>query len=208
MKNHTKIALVTASLLSMGALTACQSTSAPKHEHDSRMMGHQHGHRMSPEQREQFKQMRAERKAMHQLMQQACEGKTAGQSVQVKSGEKTVEGTCNMIFKADRKATHDMDRGFSHGPRAERYRGENHRGERHMQQMTEEQRAQLQQQRQQKRTERQAQWDAIQKSCVGQSNGQEIQVKLGDKTLAGKCVVKFHPQLKADNKASTASPQA
>ncbi len=215
MKSNTKIALVTASLLSMGALTACQSTSAPKHEHDSRMMGHQHGHHMSPEQREQFKQMRAERKAMHQLMQQACEGKTAGQSVQIKSGEKAVEGTCNMVFKADRKTSHEMGRGFHHNQshmthetRAERYRGENHRGERHMQQMTEEQRAQRQQQREQKRTQRQAQWDAIQKSCAGQSNGQTIQVKLGDKTLEGKCVVKFQPQLKADHKTTVASPQA
>ncbi len=192
MKATSKIALITASILSMTALTACQSTNTPKHDHDARMMGHhQHGHQMTPEQRAQMKQMREERKAVHAQIQKACDGKALGQAVQIKAGEKTLDGSCNMVFKIDRKAMNEMrdarhDQGrMMHG---------HHRGERHMQQMTEEQRAQLQQQREQKRAERQAQWETMQKACVGQNNGQAIQVKLGDKTVNGTCVVKFQAQ--------------
>lgn len=62
MNNMAKIALVSASVLTMGALTACQSNPGPKDKQDGRpMMHHGHHEKMSPEQREQFKQMRAER---------------------------------------------------------------------------------------------------------------------------------------------------
>ena len=73
-----------------------------------------------------------------------------------------------------------------------------HEGPR-MKDMTAEQRAQIKQQFEQKRTERKAQWDAIQKSCEGQTNDQAIQVKMGDKTLDGKCIVKFQPEFKVNH---------
>lgn len=200
MKTMTKIALVTASLLSMGALTACQSTQGPKEDHQGHMMGEHRGHhhKMSPEEREQMKQMRAQHKEMRQQMQKACDGKTIGQTVQVKAGDKTLDGTCNIVFKADRKAMGEMKRDFAHGDK-EHGRMMRHDGPR-MKDMTEEQRAQIQQQFEQKRAERKAQWEAVQKSCVGQADGKAIQVKLGDKLLDGKCVVKFQPQFNAENK--------
>ena len=66
MKAMTKIVLVTASVMSMGALTACQSTQGSKDDHQGRMMDRQNHnqqhHKMSPEQREEMKQMHAQRK--------------------------------------------------------------------------------------------------------------------------------------------------
>ncbi len=192
MQAHTKIALVAASILSMGALTACQSTSSSKPEYAGHMMGHHHDRQMSPEQRAHFKQMRAERQAFHEQVQKACDGKTIGQTTQLKAGDKTVDGTCNMVFKADRKALREMRSEFRQDQG--RMMRDHHRGQHHMQQMTEEQRAQLQQQREQKRTERQAFHEQVQKACAGQNNGQPIQVKLGEKTITGTCVVKFQAQ--------------
>lgn len=205
MKAMTKIALVTASLLSMGALTACQSTQGPKEEHQGRMMGgHHHDHKkMSPEEREQMKQMRAQHKEMRKQMQNACDGKAIGQAVQVKAGDKTIDGTCNIVFKADRKTKDEMKSRF--GQDKDHGRMMRHDGSR-MNEMTEEQRAQIQQQFEQKRAERKAQWDAVQKACAGQPADKAIQVKLGDKLLDGKCVVKFQPQFKADGKMPIAAP--
>lgn len=106
MKQMTKIALIGASVLSMGALTACQSTTAPKDNDHGRMMKQHHGdhdRRMSPEQREHFKQMRAEQRQVFADMQKACDGKATGSTVQVKAGDKNIDGTCTMVFKADRQ---------------------------------------------------------------------------------------------------------
>lgn len=51
MNNMAKIALVSASVLTMGALTACQSNPGPKDKQDGRpMMHHGHHEKMSPEQ--------------------------------------------------------------------------------------------------------------------------------------------------------------
>lgn len=210
MKANTKIALVTASILSMGALTACQSTTSPKPEQDGRMMGHhKHDRHMSPEQREQFKQMRAERQAFHEQIQKACDGKTVGQTAQVKAGEKTVDGTCNMVFKADRKALRELKGDFRQDQgRMMHDRSGHHRGDRHMQQMSEEQRAQLQQQREQKRAEHQAQWETMQKACAGQTNGKTIQVKIGEKTIDGTCFVKFQAQKPVTTQAITTEAKA
>ncbi|NNP71863.1 hypothetical protein A7P53_05180 [Acinetobacter defluvii] len=197
MKVTTKIALVTASMLSMGVLTACQSTATPQNEQNTRMMGyHKYDRHMSPEQRAQFKKMRAERKAFHNQIQKACDGKSVGQMTQIKAGEKTLDGTCNMVFRADRKAMGEMKREFRHdqGHMMRGHSGNHHRSQRQMQTMTEEQRIQIQQQREQNRAERQARWDAMQKACVGQSNGKAIQVKLGEKIINGTCVVRFQPQ--------------
>ena len=192
MKAMTKIVLVTTSLIGMGALTACQSTTSHHDQRGERMMHggnhHKHDRQMSPEQRAEMEKMRAQHKEMRAQVQKACEGKTVGQSVQVKAGEQTLDGRCNMVFKADRKAMQEMKHEFK-----ERGGMMRHHGPR-MKDMTEEQRAQIQQQFEQKRQERQAQWDTLQKSCEGQSNGKTVQVKLGEKTVDGTCVIKFQPQ--------------
>src|SRR5690606_36219663 len=105
MQTMTKIALISASVLSMGALTACQSTSNVQSSDHPHMMKHHEGkkHHLSPEQREQFKAKRAERMQSAKQLQQACDNKAAGSAIQVKSGDKTIDGTCQMVFKADRK---------------------------------------------------------------------------------------------------------
>lgn len=104
MNKMTKIALATASVLSVGALTACQSTQASK---DMEQSQHMHGHyqkdrHMTPEQREQFEKMRTERKQDMQDIKKACDGKAVGSAVQVKAGEQTLEGTCAISFKPNR----------------------------------------------------------------------------------------------------------
>lgn len=119
MKLITKSIILAASLISMGALTACQSTTAAtekssehrmmgKH-HDGEYRGHHHGKRdhmkrmnpekMTPEQRAKWDQRQAERKARFDQIQKACEGKTAGQTVQLTVGDKTINGSCEMKFK-------------------------------------------------------------------------------------------------------------
>ena len=193
MKAMTKITMVTASILTMGALSACQSTPAPqKDDHRGHMMGQKH-ERLSPEQREQKQQMRAQHKEMREQVKKACDGKAIGQAVQVKAGDQVIDGSCNIVFKADHKAMADMKHDMRKDGRMMRHEGPR------MKDMTEEQRAQIKQQFEQKRTERKAQWDAIQKSCAGQTNGQAIQVKMDDKTLDGKCIVKFQPEFKVNH---------
>ncbi|RZG81271.1 hypothetical protein EXE10_13280 [Acinetobacter sp. WCHAc060033] len=203
MKAMTKIALVSASVLAMGALTACQSNPSPKEGHDGRgmMHGDKH-HRMSPEQREQMKQMRAERHEFKKLAQTACDNKAVGSTVSFKVNEKSVEGTCAINFHPDRgamKALRDTDRVKDHDNRHDRHRFK--RG----QELTAEQKAQFEQQRaerkaqfEQKRAERQAKWDAIQSACNGQTNGKQIQAKIDDKLIAGTCVVHFKPNTRPD----------
>ncbi|RZG46349.1 hypothetical protein [Acinetobacter wuhouensis] len=207
MKAMTKITLVSASVLAMGALTACQSNPSPKEGHDGRgmMHGDKH-HRMSPEQREQMKQMRAERHEFKKLAQTACDNKAVGSTVSFKVNEKSVEGTCAINFHPDRGAmkalrdTHrDTDRVKDHDNRHDHHHFK--RG----QELTAEQKAQFEQQRaerkaqfEQKRAERQAKWDAIQSACNGQTNGKQIQAKVDDKLIAGTCVVHFKPNARPD----------
>lgn len=149
MKAMTKIALVSASILTAGALTACQSNPGPKDGPDGRPMMHGEHHKMSPEQREEMKQKRAQHKALRQQMQKACDGKAIGQTVQVTAGQQNINGTCNIVFKPDHKAMKEMKQDFR---RDGEQRGHmmRHDGPR-MKDMTEEQRAQIKQEFAQKR---------------------------------------------------------
>lgn len=118
MNKMTKIALATASILSAGALTACQSTQAPK---DMKQSQYLHGHyqkdrHMTPEQRKQFEKMRTERKQVMQDIKKACDGKAVGSAVQIKAGEQTLEGTCAISFKPNRDK---MKRGEHHPMRGD-----------------------------------------------------------------------------------------
>ncbi|SPL71653.1 hypothetical protein [Acinetobacter stercoris] len=182
MNSLTKIALVSASILSMGALTACQSSSTPKNGPEGRhMMGH---HKMSPEQREQFKQMRAERHEFMKQAKSACDNKAVGSSVQIKAGDKTVDGTCAINFRPDRDSMKDIRLQDKH--KGMRFK----RG----QELTAEQKAQIDQ----KRAERKAKWEAIQSACANQTNGKQIQVKLDDKLINGQCFVHFKPNARPE----------
>ncbi|OTG84703.1 hypothetical protein [Acinetobacter sp. ANC 4648] len=204
MKSMTKIALITASIISIGGLTACQSSTTSKDNYGSPMMGQHKGDRhISPEQREQMQQMRAQHKMMREQIKKACDGKTVGETVQINAGDKTLNGTCSIVFKADRKAMHEMKHELRHDQSRMMY---GHRGEKRMQEMTTEQRAEMKQQFEQKRAERQAKWEAIQQACVGKSNGQAIQVKMGEKTINGTCVVRFKVQKPTENLQSKQIP--
>ena len=203
MKSMTKVALITASVLSVGALTACQSTSSTKEQ--SRMMHGEYKHRMSPEQREKMQQMRAQHQEFRDQAQNACDGKAVGQAVQIKAGEKTIDGTCNTVFIADEKTREQMRQDFR---RVGAEQGKMYRQGARMQDMTEEQRVQVKQQFEQKRAERQTQMETIQKSCEGQANGKTVQVKIGEKTLSGTCVVKFQPQNPIQQNVTPTAPAA
>ncbi|WP_445116461.1 hypothetical protein [Acinetobacter sp. WZC-1] len=199
MKTMTKIAVVTASLISAGALTACQSTGAPKENYDARMThADKHGRHMTPEQREQWKKFREQRKQIARQMKTACDGKAIGESVQIQSGDRTIAGSCHVVFQPDHKAMREMRAGFRNHEGRMNYK---QRAEA-MQDMTDEQRAEMKQQFQQKRTERRAQWQAVQNACSSQSNGKALQVKLGDKLIDGRCVMRFQVQRSADKAPS------
>ena len=49
-----------------------------------------------------MQQRRAERQAQFEQIQQACVGKTVGQAIQVKVGDKTIDGTCQIRFKPNK----------------------------------------------------------------------------------------------------------
>ncbi|WP_180078762.1 hypothetical protein [Acinetobacter sp. YH12251] len=191
MKQMTKIALIGASVLSMGALTACQSTTAPKDNDHGRMMKQHHGdqdRRMSPEQREHFKQMRAEQRQVFADMQKACDGKATGSTVQVKAGDKNIDGTCTMVFKADRQ---DMKKARGeHRPMRGDIRGQMQRGE----PLTDAKRAELTKQFDQRLAERQAKQQAIMKACQGKTDGSAVAIKVGEQQINGKCEVRFQPK--------------
>lgn len=200
MKAMNKVVLVSASLLSMGILTACQTTTATAPQ-DTKQFKKHHENRMSPEMREKHQARMAERKVFFEQAQKACEGKNAGQAVQVKVGEKTIDGTCVIQFKVDRKdakqargdfrgmrGEHRPMRGDVKGPMA---KGEFKRGE----PLTDAKRAELTQQYAQRLAKRQAQQQAIAQACVGQTHGKAVQVKMGEKTMNGQCHVRFQPKM-------------
>lgn len=206
MNKITKIALATASILSVGALTACQSTSAPKDmDHAKRMHAghHQKDRHMTAEQREKFKEMRAERKQVMQDIKKACDGKAVGTAVQIKAGEQTLDGTCAISFKPNRD---EMKRGEHRAMRGDRAEGGEHRGM-HMKRgeaLTDAKRAELTQQYAQRLAERQARQEAMVKTCQGQTDGKAVQLKVGTQTVDGKCMVHFQPKatVAAANKAA------
>lgn len=201
MNSMTKIALVSASVLSIGALTACQSTNTVKDKDSdqARMMhGHQqkHDRKMTPEQREQFKQVRAERKQIGEQIKQACDGKAVGSAVQINAGDKTIAGTCVMTFKADHQAMKKM-RAEHHQMKGEHRPMRGDMNGMRMQQgqpLTDAKRAELTKQFDQRLAERQAKQQAILKACQGQANGKAVQIKVGTQTINGKCEVRFQPK--------------
>ena len=120
--NTLKIAVASLGLVSIVGLAACQSQPKPAdradlHPERKEMRGdHKHrfdighkkdGHRfdkrkaMTEEQKAAMQTRRAERQATMQALQKACEGK-AGQTISVKVGEKTFDGTCQVRFKPTR----------------------------------------------------------------------------------------------------------
>ncbi|TXJ06123.1 MAG: hypothetical protein E6Q25_10040 [Acinetobacter sp.] len=111
---------LTFALLATLGLAACQSPSSTKaHTHRTttthanmpekmaeHMRKEQRGwKKLTPEQRAEFQkkaeQRRTERQARFEMLQKACEGK-AGQTINVKLNDKTVEGQCEVHFRPTR----------------------------------------------------------------------------------------------------------
>ncbi len=123
MKTMKKIVMLGASLFTLTALTACQSPHSERDgmrhsmygmHHDMQMMSdderaemmagmHEQHHmkyrNLSPEQRAEWEKRHAEHRAYFEQMHKACEGKKAGQSIQLKLGEKMIEGSCELKFQ-------------------------------------------------------------------------------------------------------------
>lgn len=198
MNKMTKIAVMGASVLSLVALTACQSTTNTKDkDHPQRMMKEHHGkgdRKMSPEQREKFEQSRAEHREVMKQIQNICDNKTVNSAVQLKAGEKTIDGTCVMTFKpemkkADKQQRHENRpmRGDVNAP-VKMQRGEV---------LTDAKRAEMVKAFDQRLAERQAKQQAIVKACEGKKDGSAVQIKAGAQTIDGKCEVRFQPKMKA-----------
>ncbi len=200
MNAMSKIAIFTTGLISMGALTACQTTTAPQAKDSHPLKAHHKQDRMTPEQRELYKQKRTERQHMFEQVKKACDGKAVGNTVQIKSGENVIKGSCEIHFKADRKdmkQMHGEHRGMkrehraNHQPMHGEVRGFNQkRGE----PLTDAQRKELTERYDQRLAQRQVQQQAVAKACVGQSHGKAVQIKIGEKTINGQCQVRFHPE--------------
>lgn len=209
MPSMTKLALVTTGVLSMGALTACQSTPTPqdvspkahshqKHHADSR------GQHLTPEQREQFKQARAERQQVMRQIQQACEGKAAGQTVQIKANDKSINGSCQVRFVPDREAMKNARAQFAKDGKFAKDRKlspeimAQHRAEsraKRAEPLTEAQRAEKKKQFEQRIAQHKVHQQALQQACQGKTAGQSVQIKVGEQTLSGQCKVVFQPQV-------------
>lgn len=202
MKAMTKIAIVATGILSLGTLTACQTTTAPQQKDPRSFKGNDHK-RMSPEQRAAFKEHHAERKQAFQQMKTACDGKAVGTPIQIKAGERVIDGTCNIHFKADRKemkqaraeqsSMHKGDRSKrgEHHPMRGEVRGFNqHRTE----PLTDAKRAELTKAYDLRLAQRQATQQAISKACVGQNDGKAVQIKIAEKSVSGTCEVRFYPK--------------
>lgn len=109
MNKLSKVVMLAATVVTMGSLAACQSTTGPqeppaRHMMDDAPQGKHFmkRHKLIPEQRAEMQQRRAERQAQFEQIQQACVGKTVGQAIQVKVGDKTIDGTCQIRFKPNK----------------------------------------------------------------------------------------------------------
>ncbi len=200
MNSMAKIAVVGASVIGMGALTACQSSTTVQDkdaDHARMMQNHHQKHKrnMTPEQREQFQQARAERQQMMKTIQTACDGKAVGSAVQIKAGDNAIDGTCAIAFKPDRAemkkmhAEHQMH--GEHRPMRGEIKG---MPMQHNEPLTDAKRAELTKQFDQRLAERQAHQQAMLKACQGKANGAAVQIKTGSQTINGKCEVRFQPK--------------
>lgn len=208
MKAMTKIAVLSASVLSMGALTACQSSNSVQSPEQARMMKHhaekhdQKERRLSPEQRQQFEAARQQRAEFNKQIRQACDNKAVGSSVEVKAGDKAISGTCNIYFQADPKQFKAKDGDYrvkgerpmrgDIRPTPEQARG--FAGAKRGEPLTDAQRAELVKQYDQRLAQRQAQQKALVQACQGKKDAATAQIKVGEQTINGKCHVRFQPK--------------
>ena len=183
MKMTTKLGLISLSIFSVGALSACQSTQSQSLDNNER---HRHA-QLTAEQKQQHQTHRTERKQAFAQMQKACDGKKLGESVQLQVGDKSIAGQCQMTFKPDHQARSEHQ--AEHGS----HRQMMHMERKNMENMTAAQREQVMQQFSTQRAQHRATWQALQKACDGQAPGKTIQAKMGEQLISGQCLVKFQP---------------
>jgi hypothetical protein len=180
-----KFAIAAAALGGTLVLTACQSNTQvqqPKHERmmkhhqDARMMKHHDG-RMAKHQR-----------GMHQA-NKACESKKAGESVSLTAGQRTINGSCEMVFMPER-GQKALKSNYKTKTDVKAITPRNSV-------MTDAERAEMVKQFDLRLAERQAKQKAIQTACQGQSVGKAVQIKFAEQTVQGQCQLKFKPQAKA-----------
>lgn len=175
MKQIKALALLGGSIVLISTLSACQSTTQ-KTDQTRTQHGHQHGeqhrHRMTAEQKQQWQQQR----------QHACDGKTAGERVELQLGNRSKVGQCQVMFKLDDNSKSLLQQHFSNMP---------HPSGQAFKQMSVEQREQIKQQYQSKRTERQALHQQLQTACQGQSVGKTVEVQYDKQKLSGQCILDY-----------------
>ena len=199
MKTMTKVLLVSASVMSMGALTACQSTNNMS-ERDGRYankMDKKH-ERFTPEQREQMKLKHAQRTELNQKIKQACDKQAVGSTVQIKAGEQTIQGTCDIRFYPERSAKGKGKSAKDHRGDDKRMMHPRHNDGRYSaslrgEPLTDAKRSEMVKKYEQRLAEKQATQNALREACNGQTAGQKVQIKLGEREINGQCLVKFKP---------------
>ncbi len=188
MNKISKLALVCATVLSMGSLVACQSGSnldktAQDNKHPHGAKHEQHGkHRgqpMTEEQKAEFEKRRAE---FEKQAKQACDGKV-GQTVKFTLDDKTIEGTCEIGIKREKPQDAQgamppkADGSMPPPPKDGKFDGK--KGDKESKSDREQRRAEM------KAKEQQA--------CAGKL-GQKVSVSLdNDRTIEGTCEVMFKP---------------
>ena len=180
MKIQAKMGVVFSTLTVAALLSACQST-APAQE--KRMHAGKHKS-MQMHGRHHQQHMRGQ-------IQQACQGKTAGEKIAVQVGERNIQGSCQLSFVPERqaKAAKRSVRGQYNTPKlaVHPYKGQ------YGVALTDAQRAELVKQYDLRLAQRQAQQNAIQQACQGKKADTKVSLKLAEQSLTGQCQLKFQP---------------
>lgn len=193
MIHFTKIAILGTSLVTLAALTACQSATSGNMGYAERMHHGKYGQKFTPEQREHMQIMHGMQRQAMQQMQTACDGQAVGTTLKIKVNDQSIEGTCNMRFSADRSEMQKL-RGEYQAMRGNHMRGNTTMMNMHRNQpMTDAQRAELTKQFDQRLALRQVHHNAMLQACQGKANGTATQLILGEQTINGKCEVRFQP---------------
>lgn len=171
-----KILIASSVVMSAVLLTACQSQSAVQQPKPERMMKHK---------AERMGKHHAQRGMQH-AMAKACQGKAAGDQVEVALGKRTLQGQCEMVFMPKRdqnlKSNYKMTRPAAPQKTAI---------------LTDAERAEMVKQFDLRLAERQAKQKAIQTACQGKTAGQAVELKFAEHSVSGQCQLKFKPQAKA-----------
>lgn len=199
MSLSNKISLTTLGLISVATLAACQSTpNMQSKDHPRDMKYHEMKKHHAKYADDRHQKMHGKHRALYAQMQKACEQKAVGSVIQVQVGEKQIQGSCNIYFKADRGQMKSK-RGNDHtAQNARPMRADaSYRGQTRHEALTDEKRAELTQQYAQRLALKQAKQQAMLKACQGQTNGKAVQIKVAEQTMNGTCVVKFTPEAPA-----------